>query len=218
MICRKTQKRNFGFTLTEIAIVLGIIGLILGAIWLAASSVYNNLRVSRAEAELLQISQAVRSMYATAPTVDAGANMITLPFTSVITGAQTTYAQSNIFPSDMVTITNPGGAIAYTITNPWGGSVNIIATLASTPNDSFAISFDGVPRHTCIGLLTVMTGSSRDPYMHAVQTGTSGTLTIAPGATGSILHTTFPLTPTTANTACVTNANVNIAFQFRLKG
>ena len=58
-----------GFTLTEIAIVLGIIGLILGAIWVAAAAVYNNMRVATANTELLQITQAMRAMYATSSTV-----------------------------------------------------------------------------------------------------------------------------------------------------
>ena len=45
------RQRRRGFTLTEIAIVLGIVGLILGAIWVAAAAVYNNLRVSHADTE-----------------------------------------------------------------------------------------------------------------------------------------------------------------------
>src|SRR5271168_1816583 len=65
---REEEKR--GFTLTEIAIVLGIIGLILGAIWVAAAAVYNNLRTSRATTELLTIAQNVRATYATSSTVD----------------------------------------------------------------------------------------------------------------------------------------------------
>ncbi|MGQ3505077.1 type II secretion system protein, partial [Enterococcus faecalis] len=54
---RREQAKR-GFTLTEIAIVLGIIGLILGAIWVAAGAVYSNLRVSKATTQLLQITQA----------------------------------------------------------------------------------------------------------------------------------------------------------------
>ncbi len=34
---KNIQRRNRGFTLTEMAIVLGVIGLILGAIWVAAA-------------------------------------------------------------------------------------------------------------------------------------------------------------------------------------
>ena len=52
--------RKKGFTLTEIAIVLGIIGLILGAIWVAAASVYQNQRIGHANTALLHTAQSVR--------------------------------------------------------------------------------------------------------------------------------------------------------------
>src|ERR1700740_210314 len=67
--------RKRGFTLTEIAIVLGIIGLILGAIWVAAAAVYNNMRTSKATTEILTAVQNVRALYATSQIVDANANM-----------------------------------------------------------------------------------------------------------------------------------------------
>lgn len=61
----KASKSKRGFTLTEIAIVLGIIGLILGAIWAAASSVYANQKSNKAQQGILAAAQAVRSMFAT---------------------------------------------------------------------------------------------------------------------------------------------------------
>ena len=57
-------KEPKGFTLTELAIVLGIIGLILGAIWTAAAKVYQNQRVGKAVNEVLSVVGSVRAMYA----------------------------------------------------------------------------------------------------------------------------------------------------------
>ena len=51
------------FTLTELAIVLGIIGVILGAIWTAAAKVYTNNKVTRATNELLAISNNIKQLY-----------------------------------------------------------------------------------------------------------------------------------------------------------
>ena len=58
--------------LREVAIVLAIIGLILGD-RVAAAAVYNDMRVSTANTEFLQITQAIRALYATSSTVDPGA-------------------------------------------------------------------------------------------------------------------------------------------------
>ena len=159
MKSRVRSKR--GFTLTEIAIVLGIIGLILGAIWVAASAVYNNLRVSKATTELLQIAQAVRSMYATSSTVDATADMTYSATGTHAVGAGTTYIQASIFPSDMV---SPVGSpvTSYTIQDPWSGDADIVSAKATVASDSFAVDFDKVPQSACINMLTSSTGTGRD--------------------------------------------------------
>lgn len=60
---RQTSRTVRGFTLTEAAIVLGIVGLILSAIWVAAGSVYANYRVGKTAEQLLSIVQSVRSLH-----------------------------------------------------------------------------------------------------------------------------------------------------------
>lgn len=52
-----------GFTLTEIAIVLGIIGSVLGGIWYAASMALEHRRVTRAVAQINTIITNFRSIY-----------------------------------------------------------------------------------------------------------------------------------------------------------
>jgi prepilin-type N-terminal cleavage/methylation domain-containing protein len=56
-------KRRRGFTLTEIAIVLGIVGLILGAIWTAASHVYANNRVTTAVRQIVTIANGMSAAF-----------------------------------------------------------------------------------------------------------------------------------------------------------
>ncbi|MGB4102270.1 MAG: hypothetical protein WBK91_10250, partial [Alphaproteobacteria bacterium] len=65
MMRRRRAAKNKGFNLIEAAIVLGIVGLVVGGIWVAATSVYANLRSKRATDELLAVAQNVRALYAT---------------------------------------------------------------------------------------------------------------------------------------------------------
>ena len=51
------------FTITELAIVLGIVGLILGGIWTAAASVYQQQRNNKFVKDLFVISENIRVFY-----------------------------------------------------------------------------------------------------------------------------------------------------------
>lgn len=195
-----------GFTLTEIAIVLGIIGMILGAIWVAASSVYNNQRVARATNELLTIAQSVRSLYATSQTVDTTGNADM--DVSATNATHYTYLQANVFPSDMMVMSgSPPTPIAAV--DPWNGGVAITQATVTNAGDAFNIFFDQVSQGGCIALLTANTGTGRDGSLQAVGAGIAGT-------TPTIATTTFPVAASVAQGLCTGTKNV-VGFEFRLK-
>ncbi len=189
MLIQKGKIR--GFTLTEAAIVLGIVGLILGAIWVAAASVYENLRVSTTSNQLLQIVQAVRSMHATQSTVDSDISAILV-------------ARAGGIPSDMVVKDSSGAVTA--VRDVWAGDVTIDAATYSVPYDSFAITFSAVPQSACSNLLIRNTGAGRDSGL------------IGAGSAVST-STSFPMTLTQAIAACsnTSAAGNNVVFTFRLK-
>jgi len=196
----ETPKR--GFTLTEIAIVLGIIGLILGAIWVAAAAVYNNLRVSKANTAILQIAQGVRSLYATSNNVGAAGDLT----------AQ--MVNAGVIPSDLI-----NGAAANSV---WPGGLTAVSSVAAL-DTGFTVKMTNVPRAACISLLTTVGGTNRDQGLTSVgATGASAPIVaLGAGAAAALplLNTQVAvITPVIATAACTAAAAVNIVgFQFSIK-
>lgn len=60
MRIKNSQK---GFTLTELAIVLGAIGFLFGGVWVASSVVWDNYRFNRVKEDLFQTVQNVQNYY-----------------------------------------------------------------------------------------------------------------------------------------------------------
>jgi prepilin-type N-terminal cleavage/methylation domain-containing protein len=169
------EKPNKGFTLTEIAIVLGIIGLILGAIWVAAAGVYTNQKVGKANTEILNIVQAVRGLYST------NADLGTAPTANDLTG---TMISAGAVPSDMVS--------NGTLTDPWGSGATFITW---NSNSSFLVEMTNVPLAACIALISTIAGTGRDPTLFEAVADIGGATGTAGVATGAV---TVAVTPSDA--------------------
>lgn len=59
----RIRARSKAFTLTEIALVLGIVGTILAALWAAYATLQENSRVNRTSEIMAGLAQAIRSTY-----------------------------------------------------------------------------------------------------------------------------------------------------------
>jgi prepilin-type N-terminal cleavage/methylation domain-containing protein len=79
-----------GFTLTELAIVLGVMGAILGAIWTAAATVSANQKTAKAVRQILVLVEGIKSTYSTG-TIPGGGQYLT-PFA----------INSGLLPNDMI--------------------------------------------------------------------------------------------------------------------
>lgn len=136
MINRKA-KRQRGFNLVEAAIVLGVVGLVIGGIWVAAAAVQSNLRKSDASKGLIQIVQNVRNLYyGQTPTVTANIT--------------TQLINANALPGNMI-----NGTAGV---NPWNGSVTV--SIAGASFDQVDVLFGSVPRDGCIELTSRNTNIS----------------------------------------------------------
>jgi len=190
----RTKKR--GFTLTEIAIVLGIVGLILGAIWVAAAAVYSNLRNAHADTEALQMVQAVRALYATNTIIGAGA------------AADQTAAliTAGAIPKDIV---NAAGTAAI---NQWPNGATAIWSNAA--GDGFELILTAVPQSACINLITTIAGTNADPGLY----NATAVTTASPVAADAVVSgpRIAAITPTAAATLCAAALN-KVSFGFTLK-
>ncbi len=162
------QRPARGFTLTELAIVLGVIGLVIGLIWSAAGSVYANMRLDKAQQEVIAIEHNVRALYA---------SRNTLATTTNFTELTVALAQAGVVPSEMLVV-NPlsmGNQVWTTYPrSPWGSVVLLQSYGAITPGDSIAIYLDKddqLPPSVCGPLIARFTGPGADSSLIAVYIG-----------------------------------------------
>lgn len=112
------KRQTRGFTLTEVAIVLGIIGIVLGAIWSAAKMAYENQRTKTAREEILAIVNGWRSIYGGRQLDTINQNDVTQLSVNV-----------GFVPNEMLTGSNPcvpgGSAATCNIIGPWQNNMSI---------------------------------------------------------------------------------------------
>lgn len=188
------------FTLTEIAIVLGIIGLIMGAIWVAASTVYQNMHVTKALTEMGDIAQAIRNLAGSQQVVDN--NNANYNLTS-------SFYDAAVYPKDMVEVpwTGPG---LVAMSGPWEGSIFVVGAAqtssnnpSSQPGDAFSIQVGMIPVSACIALSTAASASGQSNGLIEIGFGIlpGGPQVASPNDTaGSLVN--FPVGPNDVLSRC----------------
>lgn len=139
-IVRRAGGRR-GFTLTEIAIVLGIAGLVLGAIWTAAANVYMNKRTALITQQTIEFVSNYRKLYG-----PRGAGVASWTCVTPL-GVKAGY-----FPSEMVAVSTGlcGGTTGPAPIDPWGGTINV--WVRQTPLNTILVGFTPVTVDECIHL------------------------------------------------------------------
>jgi len=211
---RRHTASNKGFNLIEAAIVLGIVGLVVGGIWVAATSVYGNLRTKQSSDQLIQIVQGVRSLYATSRNIGVLAAVDMTP----------DVAHANVLPRDILT-TTPQATLSTNTINAWGGNVGVVAENAASAT-RFLVRFTAVPVAACKDFVMRNAGDSHDASMIGVVGsggGAAAGAAFAAPAGGQILTPGVGMSSANADTECTSaagggNATRSIAFLFNLKG
>ena len=184
MKLQKTYKTR-GASLAELAIVLGVVGVILGGIWTAASMVRQSAKVEQSVEAIGQIVEGVRVAYTARPQIGGVMNGIN---TNGISWVVPNLTAVQAFPSYLLN-TNTTTCIGVTrnyAANAWGGgggsdgcgtlrvcdwtytigTVNTNtykcarASAATTATQYFAIEFTSLDNASCINLATKVQLSS----------------------------------------------------------
>ena len=134
-----------GFTLTELTIVLGVAGLIIGAIWSATATVMNHKRAYLATQQIGTVVQNIREYYMNAQGIP-GCGVEGFDFTS-------TLDSNGLFPNEMRT--KSGGSVF--INSPYatvaGGSFRVRGSSCSGTASRFQVVLTNLSQAACQRLL-----------------------------------------------------------------
>lgn len=175
-----------GFNLVEAAIVLGVVGIVIGGIWVTASTVMENIKVNQALNGMQTIVENFRRNWK-GFSLDAMEASPNAPYM----GQDPTGFQ-NI---EGFTYQN-----LHYIYDPWGRLMAATFDNHGTLGEVFSLSLYDVPRSVCMKMLFAWGGSGKWRGIKYIHTPVS-----------DIYETDFPWQPTVAD--CPTNANtVGAAF------
>lgn len=132
-----------GFSLIEAAIVLGVVGIVIGGIWYSAASVQQSQRINDTAAGILQIAQGARRLFSHSdyPTANNTATNVT-----------STAAASGLLPGDFKYISG------QTATSPMGAGFSVALSCYGATGSFYCpmlqIAFTGPANSVNPGTLT----------------------------------------------------------------
>ena len=147
------SRRRRGFSLLEIAIVLGVAGVIMSGVWAAASHITDAQRLSRATQEVAQIVSGFRQMYSKRGIDDVP---------NAQGWAETTCKGVNAgyFPSEMMNTAacDPSNRAATYPIGAWPTSY--VSTAVEPSTRSIIVTYWNLPQNGCIALANALFGGT----------------------------------------------------------
>ena len=226
MICifHKRAARR-AFTLTELAIVLGIMSIALGGIWVAGAKVWEDYQAYRTQSYVLQTVQNIREYYAS-KSLDLMPRGTTAPY--LITPA---LDAALVLPVDMRVNKNAANGV---LRHPFGGNFLVVRDCSGgvapcTPDtNSFRIRLEGLSQGACTKLLMAMPVTVQEAGLIGFWTYAAGADTTensisldARGQwqyTGTMANVRLPLAASIAQNWCRLAGKTNIIdMHFRIR-
>jgi type II secretory pathway pseudopilin PulG len=144
-----------GYNLIEAAIVLGIAGLVVGAIFAAWGAVTSQNKMRRAQDQITVIVNQIRSTYGNRNTLDNTSDG------TAFTGA---LLSAGLLPDSWTT------SNSSVIGNPYGGNILVTPDSVSSggSKDAMSIALSGLGQADCYKLASNMVGSGRSQGLYKV--------------------------------------------------
>ncbi|MDP9195893.1 MAG: prepilin-type N-terminal cleavage/methylation domain-containing protein [Pseudomonadota bacterium] len=151
-----------GFSLVELAVVIGIIAIIIGGIWLGYSRLNEARKDNQMVEELTQLVEKIRSLYSARATTAGMTN------TYLVT--------AGAVPTSMRTNNNAN------LQDPWGNAVDVTPSAA----DTFQIQYRFLQRDSCIKFITAMLGGRDDMRLRRITVNGNNAFPDAAFPTGAL--------------------------------
>ncbi len=202
-ICGPALCRKRGFNLIESAIVLGVVGLVIGGIWVASSAMIENHKVNKTVADIQLIVKSTQNLVSISDAI-----LTVAQNGGVSTHIESTLLDASAFPADWIK-----GSQRY---NPFGGNVTVIIPSGSTSvsKPRFEIWLYSIPKAACIKLVAKLSGIAAmagevgtGGFNESAFRSTLGEIVVYPSGWWT---TTFPTSLATAATACDQSTNTVI--------
>jgi len=182
------------FSLIEAAVVLGIVGLVVGGIWLATSSVMNNYKVTKVAGDLLATGTRIQNLMSIQNAAALGDSVNIAP----------TVINAKAVPQDWIS----GSSILF----PFGGWVGIVSYGSAA---RFTIDLHGtINRAVCIKLVTALSGMIAKSGVPITWNNRIQVVSPSSGGT-STYFTSHPASLSAVSAACITDDNyISLGFDY----
>jgi len=195
------NKKCKGFSLTEFAIVLGVIGMILSGLWSVIAIVRENMKRTEMKEQIVVMVDGVRNFYLSRACASLNQNC------SAVGVDLTNYLlRNNALPYEQLRSRTAGTWVAD---HPWhtgttGGSLRVISgdNNGNSPDRFFKISLRDINENSCIALASKLSG-----------TGTpKGLIEVHINGGGALIP---PVSPETADGPCTNNVTMDFIYSLR---